>query len=69
MPHCLRDQSREGLIVGTANAVVLGGTHSNMVKQNSEKVQKLLCAVVEALPKQRTCRCQEWYDRAVAARA
>jgi len=43
--------------------------HSNMVKLNSEKVQKLLCAVVEALPPERACRCQEWYDRAVAARA
>ncbi len=43
--------------------------HSNMVKQNSEKLQKLLCAAVEAIPEQRSCRCQEWYDRAAAARS
>jgi len=43
--------------------------HSDMVKRNSEKLQTLLCAAIEALPDRRGCRCQEWYDRAAAARA
>lgn len=44
-------------------------THSAMVKKNSEKLQKLICAVAAAIPHERTCRCQEWYDRAAAARS
>ena len=43
--------------------------HSQVIKENSEKLQKLLCAVVAAIPEERTCRCQEWYERAVAARS
>lgn len=42
--------------------------HGNVVKNNSEKLQKLICAVAVAIPEQRHCRCQEWYDRAAAAR-
>lgn len=43
--------------------------HSNVVKKNSEKIQKLLCQVAANIPKERSCRCQEWYDRAAAARS
>lgn len=43
--------------------------HSNVVKRNSEKIQKLLCQVAANIPEERSCRCQEWYDRAAAARS
>lgn len=44
-------------------------THSNAVKANSDKLQKLLCSVAAAIPEERHCRCQELYDRAASARA
>lgn len=44
-------------------------THSNAVKANSSKLQKLLCSVAAAIPEERHCRCQEFYDRAASARA
>lgn len=43
-------------------------THSAMVKKCSEKLQKLICAVAEAIPEEHHCRCQELYDRAAGAR-
>lgn len=43
--------------------------HSNVVKKNSDKIQKLLCLTAANIPEERSCRCQEWYDRAAAARS
>lgn len=42
--------------------------HGNVVKSNSAKLQSLLCAAAAAIPGQRGCRCEEWYNRAASAR-
>ena len=43
--------------------------HRRVVKKNNEKLQNLLCQVALEIPEKRSCRCQELYDRAVAARS
>lgn len=42
--------------------------HSAVVKQNTGKLQQLLCAVAAAVPPAHHCRCREWYERAKSAR-
>lgn len=43
--------------------------HGNVVKKNTDKIQKLLCLVATKIPEESSCRCEEWYNRAITARS
>lgn len=43
--------------------------HGNVVKKNTEKIQNLLCQVATMVKEENSCRCGEWYNRAISARS